>query len=64
MDKSIRAELSKMSEHDKSRLLQCVFCHLDPMKCGADEKDEDSKGMCKKYIGTVLFEPKRKEEKS
>ena len=61
MTDQIKSELSKMSEHDKARLMQCIFCRLDPMKCGASDKDEDKKGMCRKYVGTVLFE--RKENK-
>ena len=60
MTEEFRTELSNMSEHDKGRLLQCIFCSLDPAKCGASEKEEDSKGMCKKYVGNVLFETKRR----
>ena len=47
-----------MSPKDKERLLQCVFCQRDPANCGCDENNEDENGLCKNYIGQVLFVPK------
>lgn len=41
--------LRGLSPNDKIRLLQCVFCNRDPDTCGCTEKDENDKGMCKKY---------------
>ena len=58
IDQNIRAEISKMSAKDKSRLIQCVFCKNDPSKCGADEQNENENGMCEKYLGNILFLPK------
>lgn len=40
-----------LSDHDKLRALQCIYCEHDPGTCNCTEKDEDEKGMCKKYIG-------------
>ena len=39
-----------LSDHDKLRLLQCVYCMNDPYDCGCTEKNEYKNGMCKKYI--------------
>ena len=38
-----------LSDHDKLRLLQCIYCMNDPNDCGCTEKNEDKNGMCKRY---------------
>lgn len=58
MKQDIKAQIHNMSPHDKSRLLQCVFCRSDPMYCMSDDDDEDNNGFCKNYIGSVFFVPK------
>ena len=47
--------------NDRLRLLQCVFCQCDPAICDCDETDEDEDGLCKKYQGTIVFEPYKAE---
>lgn len=58
MNHEIKAAIHDMSPKDKERLLQCVFCRNDPMSCGADDADEDIHGLCKNYLGDMLFVPK------
>ena len=53
MKQDIKAQIHSMSAEDKVRLLQCVFCSCDPMYCMLD--DEDDNGLCKNYIGDMLF---------
>lgn len=62
MNQEIKAAIHDMSPKDKERLLQCVFCRNDPMSCGADDADEDIHGLCKNYLGDVLFVPKGDKE--
>lgn len=38
-----------LSDNDKLRLLQCLYCVHDPGVCGCTEDDEDEQGMCKYY---------------
>lgn len=47
--KDILKEIRNLSQHDKNRLFQCVFCARDPETCGCTEKDEDYKGFCVCY---------------
>lgn len=47
-----------ISPKDKVRLLQCAFCQQDPAICGCDENNEDEYGLCKNYIGQLVFVPK------
>lgn len=49
-DEAIKA-VRGLSARDKIRLLQCVFCKNNPETCGCSERNEDEKGMCKKYNG-------------
>lgn len=44
------AEIRKLSESDKKRLMQCVACARNPKECGCDNRDEDENGMCKQYL--------------
>ena len=46
----IEEMLNNLSEQDKYRLFQCVWCGNDPGTCGADHKDEDEHGYCKKFV--------------
>ena len=54
----VKDVISELSMNDKVRLLQCVFCQHDAVICGCDETDEDANGLCKKYQGAVIFEPR------
>lgn len=47
--KDILKEIRNLSQHDKIRFIQCVFCARDPETCGCTEKDEDNKGFCVCY---------------
>ena len=58
MNQDIKAQIHSMSAKDKQRLLQCVFCKRDPMYCMSEDEDEDNNGLCKNYIGDMLFVPK------
>jgi hypothetical protein len=49
--------------NDRLRLLQCVFCQRDSAICDCDETDEDEDGLCKKYQGTIVFEPQERSDK-
>jgi len=47
--KEFTKQLPNLSDNDLLRLAQCVFCGRDPGTCGCTEKNEDSKGMCKRF---------------
>ena len=61
MNQDIKAQIHNMSAKDKERLLQCVLCKRNPMYCMSEDEDEDNNGLCKNYIGDMLFVPTDKE---
>lgn len=52
-----------LSPKDTLRLLQCVMCSEDSLKCGCTERDEDENGFCNKYKERVKHETKKSEER-
>lgn len=36
---------------DYERLAQCIVCWRDPDTCECTEKDEDERGLCRKFFG-------------
>ena len=54
-NRAIKTAIRNLSQKDKARLLQCVFCKHNPDTCGKSEADEDADGMCKDYLGDIVI---------